>query len=127
MLAFPCNQFGHQENTDNDEILLSLKHVRPGKGFVPKFPVFEKTIVNGSETDPIFGFLRKNLPASDDEPDLLLNNPQHIIWTPVSRSDIMWNFEKFLLDTTGKPIRRYSRFFETKNIADDISSLLKKK
>jgi len=125
VLAFPCNQFGHQENTNNDEILSSLKHVRPGNGFVPSFPVFEKTQVNGSETDPIFTYLKKRLPFPSDAPDALIANPGLVLWSPICRSDISWNFEKFLLDKSGKPFKRYSRNFETKNIADDIAELLK--
>lgn len=125
VLAFPCNQFGHQENTTNDEILSCLKNVRPGKGYIPNFPVFQKIDVNGSKTDPIFAYLKKHLPAPHDDPDALITNPQAIIWSPVRRSDIGWNFEKFLIDTDGKPYRRYSRNFETKDIAGDIATLAK--
>ncbi len=42
VLAFPTNQFGHQENSDGEEILNSLKYVRPGHGFEPKAVMFEK-------------------------------------------------------------------------------------
>lgn len=42
ILAFPCNQFGHQENTKEFEILNSLKYVRPGAGFEPKAKLFSK-------------------------------------------------------------------------------------
>ena len=42
ILAFPTNQFGHQENGDGPEILNSLKHVRPGNGFEPKAIMLQK-------------------------------------------------------------------------------------
>ncbi|KAI5946301.1 Glutathione peroxidase 2 [Manis javanica] len=42
VLGFPCNQFGHQENCQNEEILNSLKHVRPGGGFQPTFTLVQK-------------------------------------------------------------------------------------
>ena len=42
ILGFPCNQFGHQENCNNEEILNTLKYVRPGGGFVPKIQMMEK-------------------------------------------------------------------------------------
>ena len=42
ILAFPTNQFGHQENSNGEEILNTLKHVRPGNGFEPKCILFEK-------------------------------------------------------------------------------------
>ena len=48
VLGFPCNQFGHQENCNNKEILNCLKYVRPGDGFEPNFDLSEKLEVNGS-------------------------------------------------------------------------------
>lgn len=125
VLAFPCNQFGHQENTKNHEILNCLKYVRPGNGYVPNFPVFEKRNVNGADACPIFVYLKSSLPLPHDNEEMLVQNKDNILWNPVLRSDISWNFEKFLLDTTGTPFRRYSKNFETKDIASDIEALLK--
>jgi len=31
---------------------------RPGKGFVPNFPMFAKTDVNGKDQNPIYTFLK---------------------------------------------------------------------
>jgi glutathione peroxidase len=42
VLAFPCNQFGHQENSGGQEILNALRHVRPGNGFEPKCILLDK-------------------------------------------------------------------------------------
>jgi len=42
VLAFPTNQFGHQENSSGQEILNALKHVRPGNGFEFKGEMFDK-------------------------------------------------------------------------------------
>jgi len=44
VLAFPSNQFGHQENSNGVEILQALQHVRPGNGFVPKAEIFDKVL-----------------------------------------------------------------------------------
>jgi len=46
------------------------------------------------------------------------------LWTPVARSDIAWNFEKFLFDKEGKPVKRYSRYFDMEECAADIDALL---
>ena len=46
ILAFPTNQFGHQENSNGEEILNTLKHVRPGNGFEPKCILFEKVYIS---------------------------------------------------------------------------------
>jgi glutathione peroxidase len=125
ILAFPCNQFGHQENGDGDEILHNLKHVRPGKGYEPKLVLMEKCIVNGEGTHPVFEWLKQTMPAPHDDPDSLMANPQFIMWSPVKRSDISWNFEKFLISPAGAPVKRYSRYFITSKIATDIEHLMK--
>lgn len=127
ILAFPCNQFGHQENTTNAEILNSLKYVRPGNNFVSKTEIFGRIDVNGDKADPLFAFLKEQLPCPhpDGANGLLMQDQRYIIWNPVRRSDISWNFEKFLVDKNGKPFQRYSCKFETKDIAKDIEKLLK--
>uniref|UniRef100_A0A8V1AEE8 Glutathione peroxidase 1 n=1 Tax=Gallus gallus TaxID=9031 RepID=A0A8V1AEE8_CHICK len=82
VLGFPCNQFGHQENATNEEILRSLEYVRPGNGFKPNFTMFEKCEVNGKGAHPLFAFLREALPFPHDDPSALMTNPQYIIWSP---------------------------------------------
>ena len=47
-----------------------------------------------------------------------------VLWTPVARSDIAWNFEKFLVPPSGEPVKRYSRYYDTNAIASDIDALL---
>ena len=45
-------------------------------------------------------------------------------WSPVTRTDIAWNFEKFLFDKNGVLVKRYSRYYPTGDIKKDISALL---
>ena len=54
VFGFPSNSFGHKEPAANDEILDVLKHVRPGNGFVPLFPLMEKGDINGANGHPVF-------------------------------------------------------------------------
>uniref|UniRef100_A0A3P9H448 Glutathione peroxidase n=2 Tax=Oryzias latipes TaxID=8090 RepID=A0A3P9H448_ORYLA len=124
ILGVPCNQFGHQENCKNEEILLSLKHVRPGNGFEPKFQLLEKVDVNGKDAHPLFAFLREQLPTPSDDPAPLMTDPKFIIWSPVCRNDVAWNFEKFLVGPDGTPFKRYSRRFLTSDVEGDIKKLL---
>jgi glutathione peroxidase len=143
ILAFPCNQFGHQTNEGNDEFMNTLKFVRPGNGFepAPEVTFFEKCDVNGASSLPLFKWLRGEImiPAGDmsdgagngcpDIDALILprggfGGTTVSLWTPVTRSDIAWNFEKFLLDKDGKPVKRYSRYFIIDDIASDIDALL---
>lgn len=143
IIGFPCNQFGHQTNEGNEEFLNTLKHVRPGNGFepAPTVTLFEKCDVNGADALPLFKWLKNELRMPSDEgtetsgngmPDddcLVLprggfGGTTVVLWTPVLRSDIAWNFEKFLIDADGNPVKRYSRFFDTNLIADDIEKML---
>ena len=115
-----------QENAKNEEILNSLKYVRPGGGFEPNFTLFEKCEVNGKQAHPLFVFLREALPAPCDDATALMTDPKFITWSPVCRNDIAWNFEKFLVGPDGVPVRRYSRRFPTIDIEPDIEALLTK-
>uniref|UniRef100_A0A3Q2VHE3 Glutathione peroxidase n=1 Tax=Haplochromis burtoni TaxID=8153 RepID=A0A3Q2VHE3_HAPBU len=125
ILGVPCNQFGHQqENCKNEEILLSLKYVRPGNGFEPKFQLFEKMDVNGKDAHLLFAFLKDKLPTPSDDATSLMTDPKLIIWSPVCRNDVSWNFEKFLIGPDGVPFKRYSRRFLTIDIEGDIKKLL---
>lgn len=148
ILGFPCNQFGDQTNVNNEEFLNFLKYVRPGKGFEvhSSITLFEKTVVNGASAAPVFKWMKEELriPTGGmedtqgngcaDNDVLILPHESTMnvqgkeasvaMWTPVCRSDIAWNFEKFLIDGEGKPVKRYSRFFSTSDIEHDLEALL---
>jgi len=143
ILGFPCNQFGHQTNENNDEFLNTLEFVRPGGGFkpAPTIDIMEKTNVNGADAAPIFKWLKSEMMIPSDDmvdtkgngvanPDALVlprgafGGSTVVLWTPVARSDIAWNFEKFLVGPDGAPVKRYSRYFDTNEIAADIDALL---
>lgn len=102
IIGCPCNQFGHQENLIGEEILTSLKHIRPGNNFSPKFELTEKIEVNGANAHPLYNHLRLSLPFPSDRtliydmtvPGGFYTHPMRIVWMPVSRTDISWNFEK---------------------------------
>ena len=143
ILGYPCNQFGHQTNEDNAEFLNTLKYVRPGGNFepAPTITIMEKGDVNGENAQPVWEWLRTELPLPCDEPiDTKSNGVNNrdalvlprgkfggstvVLWTPVSRTDVAWNFEKFLVDADGKPVKRYGRYYPTSEIAKDIDALL---
>jgi glutathione peroxidase len=126
ILGFPCNQFGKQENAKEEEILNLLRHVRPGNGFEPKIEMFCKVEVNGSDAHPLFQFLKESLPLPEDDQSSLMNDPKFIIWSPVTRNDIAWNFEKFLITPDGTPYKRFSKKYETIKLEKDIADLLEK-
>lgn len=129
IVGAPCNQFGHQSNEKDFETLALLKHVRPGGGYEPKFPLTTRVEVNGAGADPLFKWLRAALPKPYDACagkgcDHCFDNVQFIIWSPLTRTDIVWNFEKFLVNQDGIPVRRYSPKFPTEAVAKDIELLI---
>lgn len=131
-MACPCNQFGNQENVNGEEIYASLKHIRPGEGYEPTFPLAKKLEVNGENAHPLFKWLRFSLPTRSDTgfeveaeaPMGVQKNALKVIWSPSNPTDIVWNFEKFLLDKDGKAVQRYHRYYLVDDIADDIDALM---
>jgi len=98
----------------NGDILNLLKYVRPGNGFVPAFPMFQKVDVNGMLADPLFVWLRSKLPLPFDAPyGPFIMKQLLMLWEPASRTDIDWNFEKFLIGRNGLPIKRWSSTIAT--------------
>jgi glutathione peroxidase-family protein len=61
-----------------------------------------KADVNGANTQPLFKLLRKAQPmpsdhdhdADEEDPIGVFKDPTKICWAPVTRSDLLWNFEK---------------------------------
>ena len=72
----------------------------------------------------MFSWLKSQLPTPKDDSESLMADPKFIIWKPVQRSDIAWNFEKFLVGPTGEAIVRYSKNYETIHLQKDIEELL---
>jgi glutathione peroxidase len=101
VLGFPCNQFGQQEPGSASEIQ-SFCETR----FGVTFPLFEKVDVNGSNAHPLFKYLTKAAPG--------------IFGT----EGIKWNFTKFLVDRSGKVIKRYPSTTKPEDIEKDIQALL---
>jgi len=101
VLGFPCDQFGHQEPGDADEIrnFCSLN-------YDVTFPMFAKIEVNGASTHPLYKFLKKEAKG-------LLGSEA-----------IKWNFTKFLVDKDGKVVRRYAPTDTPANIGKDIEAML---
>ena len=81
------------------------------KQFGVKFPIFDKLDVNGASEHPLY----KNLKMYDGE----------IIGSPDTRK-VSWNFEKFLLDSNGVPVRRYKPGIKPGMLDNDINSLIEK-
>ena len=101
VLGFPCDQFGHQEPGDADEIrnFCSLY-------YDVKFPLYEKVEVNGASAHPLWKWLKK------EKPGLL------------GMEAIKWNFTKFLIDRNGRVVKRYAPTDTPEKIEKDLASVL---
>lgn len=97
-----------------------IKYVRPGNGFVPNFPLFEKRDVNGEKEQEIYTFFKSRCPT----PNGFIDDLSNIRWSPVRNNDINWNFEKVLIDHKGKPRARYTAPYEPDDIREDIRELI---
>jgi glutathione peroxidase len=100
VLGFPCNQFMGQEPGSSEEILSFCTNK-----YNVTFPMFEKIEVNGKDTHPLYVFLKE----------------QQVL---EGKNDIRWNFEKFLIDKTGKVVKRYSPKTKPTDIRADIERLI---
>ena len=102
ILGFPCNQFANQEPGSSDEIE-EFCEINYGV----TFPLFEKINVNGKETHPIFKYLKLQLSGG------------------IFGSSIKWNFTKFVIDSQGIPVKRFSPNTKPENMENTINELLK--
>lgn len=100
VLGFPCDQFGHQEPGDEEEIASFCE-----KNFGVTFPMFSKIDVNGDKAHPLYQWLRTEKGG-------------------VLGKAIKWNFTKFLVDTEGQVVKRYGSMTKPEDLAADIEKLL---
>ncbi|KTC87413.1 MULTISPECIES: glutathione peroxidase [Legionella] len=100
ILAFPCDQFLHQEPGSNQEIQTFAESC-----FNISFPLFAKIDVKGKEQAPLFTYLAKHIKKRP--------------W-----KFIPWNFTKILVDTQGRVLKRYLPTTSLKKIRKEIEPLL---
>lgn len=121
LIGVPCNHFGLQEPGGNgSEIMNGITYVRPGGGFQPNFPLTEKLDVNGENEHPLYTYLKSACPPAWS----YFKDISRYSYSPIKSSDVRWNFEKFLIDTNGVPLMRYSETVHPLSIKDDVKNLL---
>lgn len=82
VIGFPCNQFGQQEPGAEADIIRFCT-----VNYNVTFPLSTKVEVNGANRHPLYTWLTA---------------PENGF-----AGDLQWNFEKFLIDRSGKLIGRY--------------------
>lgn len=101
ILGFPCNQFGHQEPGDSDEISGFCE-----RNFGVTFPLFEKVDVNGDDAHPLYVHLKEEAPG-------LLGS-----------KSVKWNFTKFLVGRDGEVVKRFAPKDKPAGLESAIQALL---
>ncbi len=101
VLGFPCDQFANQEPGD-DEQIEEFCQINYGVDF----PLSTKVKVNGSDTHPVFEFVKSRTKG-------------------MLGSSVKWNFTKFLVAADGTTVTRYSPTTEPSDIRADIEALLR--
>ena len=120
ILDFPCNQFGEQAPGTIEEI-----HQFCTMNFNIKFPQFDKIDVNGANESPLFTYLKaqKGFGGFD------LNDQRGKFMDEMLRkqdadydkkSDIKWNFTKFLVSRDGRVVKRYEPTDKMTDLDADI-------
>ena len=101
VLGFPCDQFGHQEPGDEDEIknFCSLT-------YDVTFPMYAKVDVNGANAHPLYRWMKGEKSGF------------------LGTEGIKWNFTKFLIDGKGEVIKRYAPTDTPEKIEKDIAALV---
>lgn len=124
ILDFPCNQFGQQAPGTEEEI-----HEFCTLNFGTEFPQFKKIEVNGEDESPLFTYLKaqKTFEGFDlnDKLGKLLDemlskaDPDY-----AKKSDIKWNFTKFLVDKEGNVVKRFEPTHDMKLVEEEVKKLL---
>lgn len=102
ILAFPANNFLEQEPGNNQEIQQFCS-----VNYNVSFPLFSKISVAGDDKHALYQSL------ISAKPECIGEGPwrQHLIeygLTPYEAPEILWNFEKFLINKQGQVVARFA-------------------
>lgn len=104
VLGFPANEFLAQEPGTNAEIMDFCQ-----SKYDVKFPMFSKVVVKGEGQHPLYKALTETKPKAQKNADSGLEKKLESIGQPRKNpADILWNFEKFLLNRKGEVIERFN-------------------
>jgi len=101
IIGFPCNQFQNQEPGSNSTIKEFCT-----KNYGVSFLLGEKIEVNGSNTHPLYNFLKSKAPGI------------------LGSKKIKWNFTKFLIDRKGVVYKRFAPYAKPSQISSYIEKLI---
>ena len=124
ILDFPCNQFG-QQAPGTDESIHSFCKLTYGT----EFPRFKKVKVNGEDADSLYKFLKEQKGFAGWD----MSHPIATVLDKMlseadpdykEKSDIKWNFTKFLINKKGQVVASFEPTEKIENIEKQIIELL---
>ena len=102
VLGFPSNDFMGQEPLSETEIKDFCS-----TNYDVRFPLFSKIHINGDERHPLYQFLIDAQPETDvNNGDGWLNGLIKFGHKHLNETDVLWNFEKFLIGKNGQVVSR---------------------
>ncbi len=118
VIGFPANNFGAQEPGTHAEIQEFCR-----SNFGIQFPMFEKISVKGADQHPLYKYLTETHPQTlNANGNTFEERLKGYGITRENSKDILWNFEKFLIDRNGNIAERFSPDTEANN-ADLIKKI----
>ncbi|MBR1544539.1 MAG: glutathione peroxidase, partial [Alphaproteobacteria bacterium] len=123
IIDIPCNQFGHQTPGTDEEV-----HQFCQLHYNTKFDQMKKSDVNGENELPIYTYLksRKGFKGFGEHKlsallaDMLSKADPD--WD--KKSDIKWNFTKFLVNRQGEVVERLEPTVDMKDVETKIAELI---
>jgi len=104
VLGFPANDFAAQEPGTNEEIqdFCTAK-------YSVQFPMYAKIAVKGETQHPLYHHLTTTMGHTHGDTDSALRKTlaQHGLG-PSNDTDVVWNFEKFLIGKHGDVVARFA-------------------
>ena len=127
ILDFPCNQFGQQAPGTIQEI-----HQFCSANFDIQFPQFDKIEVNGANEHPLYTYLKAQkgfggFDVNDQRGKMMDGMLRKQDADYDKKSDIKWNFTKFLINRKGKVVQRFESTVEPSALEKPIKVLLDNK
>ena len=120
ILDFPCNQFGAQAPGTILEI-----HQFCTANYDIHFPQFDKIEVNGENAHPLYTWLKAQkgfggFDLNDQRGKMMDNMLRKQDADYDKKSDIKWNFTKFLVSRDGRVLKRYEPTDKMSDIETDM-------
>ena len=103
VLGFPANDFGAQEPGTDDEIAEFCL-----SNFAIAFPMFSKIAVGGADRHPLYQALIDGKPEATARDTAFREKLARYGIAPGHPTDVLWNFEKFLVGRDGTVVNRFT-------------------